>query len=102
MIFFKLPSKEKLALKLINYPALNSLVCLILYELWFRVALFAALLLDPTDPRFADIEPRRHNPRSFTPITGLQNLSAKFSRVHRSPPCGDLAYLACGHGASHL
>src|SRR5687768_472360 len=44
---FSKPSKEKLAIQFINYPALNSLVCLILYERSFRITFFGALLLVP-------------------------------------------------------
>ncbi|MSU63410.1 MAG: hypothetical protein EXS31_13615 [Pedosphaera sp.] len=42
-----LPTKDEFALKLINYPMLNSVLCLLIYERMFRLAFFAALLFIP-------------------------------------------------------
>src|SRR5687767_1892655 len=73
MIFSKLPSKEELATKLISYPTLNSVLCLILYEFWFRVAFFAALLFLPLMTLFL-LKVWRVTPADFQPVVKISGL----------------------------
>ncbi|MCI0535759.1 MAG: hypothetical protein L0Z50_11090 [Verrucomicrobiales bacterium] len=73
MIFSKLPSKDELATKLINHPAINSVVCLILYEVWFRVAFFGALLFVPLLTLFL-LKVWRVTPADFQPVVKISGL----------------------------
>src|SRR5436853_6723305 len=82
MIFSKLPPKDKLAVKFINYPALNSLICLVLYERWFRVFFFGMLLLAPLLLLFI-LPVWRVSPADFQPpvkISGLDLVQASSLR----------------------
>src|SRR5262245_27447373 len=82
MRFFKLPSKDELATKLINYPALNSVLCLILYETWFRVAFFGVLLLIPLGLLFI-LKVWRITPADFQPVVKISGLDLVQARSLR-------------------
>jgi hypothetical protein len=78
MPFPRLPEKELLRQKLDNYPAINAVVCLLLYEKWFRLAFFTALLLIPVGILFV-IKAWTTTPKGFdqpVKVSGLDLVQA--------------------------
>ena len=69
----KLPSKDELAVKFINYPTLNSVFCLILYERWFRLVILAALLFAPL-LLLSILKVWTVTPKEFRPVVKISGL----------------------------
>src|SRR5688572_10941122 len=76
--FLRLPDKDALAGKLIDYPLLDSILRVLLYERLFRIALVGLLLLIVATSLFVT-KFITVSPKNFTPvfkISGLDYLQA--------------------------
>jgi len=73
MILPKLPSKDQLDVKLTNYPVLNSVLSLILYEWVFRLVFFGGLLFVPVLFLFV-FKVWRATPADFQPVVKISGL----------------------------
>jgi tetratricopeptide (TPR) repeat protein len=73
MKIFSLPPKEELASKLLDYPTLNSILCLLLYERLFRWAFVGGLLFVPLFLGFV-LKIWTVSPAGFVPVVKMSGL----------------------------
>src|ERR1044072_8058027 len=70
---FRLPEKDALAAQLVDYPILNSLLRMFLYERLFRIALIGLILMAVSMAMFT-LKVWTATPKGFSPRIKLSGL----------------------------